>query len=151
LVMVKSKGGLVSSEFEVKEATDQEIAAGKIVSLVAEVKITPAGIDPLWYVAALLAVLIVILVGVAVFFVWKEWQRGSSDGSKNKKLGFISVPLKADVLSKPISLAPFGSPPKPKEPAEPKTPVIPAKPKNSPPTPTIQPKGEAKMGLSRSD
>jgi len=155
LVTVASKGGLVSSTVEVKEATEKEIALGKIVPQSAEVKITPPGTDPLWYVAALLAVLIVILVGVAVFFVWKEWQEqrggkkgGSSTDPKNKKLGFIPIPLKADILSKPISLPPFGSPPKPKNPPEPKTP---AKPKESPLAPVIQPKGEPKMEIFRAD
>jgi hypothetical protein len=151
LVTVASKGGLVSSTIDVKEATEKEIASGKVEPRSAEVKITPAGTDPLWYVAAALAFLIVILVGVAVLWVWKEWQEksrgnkeGSTSGSKNKKLGFISVPLKADILSKPISLPPFGSPPKPKNPPEPKTP---AKPKNPPPTSAIQPKGESRMEI----
>jgi len=162
LVTVASKSGLVSSTIDVKEATEKEIASGKITPQSAEVKITPAGTDPLWYVAAALAGLIVILLAVAGVWGWHAWREkgagkdgGPPTGSKGKKLGFIPVPLKleSEAAVKTEKAAPVVKPSSVSKPPPPeKTPVAKSQPpKGFEEPPVIQPKGESKMEIFRAD
>ncbi|OGY22168.1 MAG: hypothetical protein A2113_03495 [Candidatus Woykebacteria bacterium GWA1_44_8] len=136
LVLVESKSGLVSSMVEVKAATAEEIASGKIPPQGVEVKIIPPRTDPLVYVAALLAGLIVILLGVAAVWGWQEWKgrgKNTSSGPDNKQPEAALKPTKTEK-------------PEQQEGQE-KT----QSPKNPPPPKPVLPRGESKIEVFRAD